>query len=172
MKDVSVRKPAIAKLDGIAAGKDLLLLLDASFAIATANSHLILPLDFPHRDTSQQFISSLIAESQKRKPPFEKLMAGEAITAHEAMTIGLISQVVKDNQELQKVCSELESQMSNHAPLAMSFAIEAVTDGLSLSLEEALQKESKLFSRCFETEDMREGIRAFYEKREPRFSGR
>ncbi|HYE74808.1 MAG TPA: enoyl-CoA hydratase-related protein [Blastocatellia bacterium] len=172
MSDSNLRKPVIGKLDGIAAGKDLLRLLDSSFAIATEKSGIVLPLDLPNRDEAQQFISSIVAESQRLKLPFEKLMAGGAITAYEAMSIGLISQVVKDNQELEKVCSELEDQMNKHAPLAMSFAIEAAANGLSFSLEEALQKESELFSRCFETEDMREGIRAFQEKREPLFTGK
>lgn len=66
----------------------------------------------------------------------------------------------------------LARSIAKLAPLAIRACLEAVTRGLSLPLEDGLALETELFSRLFETEDMREGTRAFFEKREPIFHGK
>jgi enoyl-CoA hydratase len=66
----------------------------------------------------------------------------------------------------------LAREISNLAPLAIRAGLEAVTRGIELPLAEGLALEAQLFSRLFATNDMREGTRAFLEKRSPVFNGR
>jgi enoyl-CoA hydratase len=63
-------------------------------------------------------------------------------------------------------------QLARHSPLALARALEAVVAGSEMPQAEALRAEGALFALCFATEDMREGTRAFLDKREPRFPGR
>ena len=60
----------------------------------------------------------------------------------------------------------------NKGPVAVALGLEAVNHGLELTLDEGNQLESNLFGLCFSTEDMKEGTRAFIEKRKPEFKGK
>ena len=80
--------------------------------------------------------------------------------------------MVQHQAELLAACEELASKICANAPLAVKYALEAVNHGLEVPLDEGLFLESSLFSLCFATEDMREGTRAFLEKRPPKFTGR
>jgi enoyl-CoA hydratase len=168
----SLGKPVIAAVGGTTGGDACLLALACSFAVATGAARFALPLDYAGRDFALAFAGQLTVTSQLGSPPFQKLSAGEEVTAHEALSVGLVTQVVAVGDDLIEVCQSLARQVGEHAPLALRSATEAVTRGLRLPLEEALRGESRLFARCFSTEDAREGVRAFYEKRAPRFSGR
>jgi enoyl-CoA hydratase/carnithine racemase len=168
----AARTPVIAAVGGTTGGDACLLALACSFAVATGAARFALPLDYADRDFALAFARQLIVASQLGSPPFQKLSAGEEVTAQEALSVGLVTQVVADRDDLIEVCQSLARQVGEHAPLALRSAAEAVTRGLRLPLEEALRGESRLFARCFSTEDAREGVRAFYEKRAPRFGGR
>jgi enoyl-CoA hydratase len=99
------------------------------------------------------------------------MLTGAPITADEALRVGLVSRTVQPSQ----LMSEAEAralEITKLAPLAIRACLEAVTRGLSLPLEEGLRLEAELFSQLFSTEDMREGTRAFLEKRAPVFKGK
>jgi enoyl-CoA hydratase len=164
-------KPVIAAVNGAATGAGCLLALACSFAVAAGAASFALPPDYADRDFALSFVRQVAGRSQQDDPLLRKLADGEAVTADEAFRLGLVTQVVAD-AELLEVCGGLARQIGGHAPLALAFAVEAVSEGLRLPLAEALRRESELFSRCFSTADAREGVRAFYEKRPPRFTGR
>ena len=99
------------------------------------------------------------------------ILTGRMITAAEALQMGLISRVVPAEnwyEEALNVCREL----ANRPPLALRLAKEAILKAHESSLREGLDYERKLFYMLFATDDQKEGMRAFTEKRPPVFAGR
>jgi enoyl-CoA hydratase len=99
------------------------------------------------------------------------MVAGEKLTADEALRLGLVNRVVAP-PELLPEAEKLADAVSQLAPLAIRACLKAVTLGSRLPLEEGLQLEAELFSQLFSTADMREGTGAFLEKRAPIFKGK
>lgn len=165
-------KPVIAAVDGTIESAGFRCVCACAFAVATEGSTFALPVAMPDRRLVVETVSAFVSERKRQVPAFEKLLAGEPISAQEALELGLVTQVVAARDELLAVCGDLAREMSSLAPLALRFALDAVTRGLRLPLAEALQIETELFARCFATDDVREGVRAFYEKRPPRFLGK
>ncbi|MBV8771764.1 MAG: enoyl-CoA hydratase/isomerase family protein [Deltaproteobacteria bacterium] len=99
----------------------------------------------------------------------ESVLAG--LPAPEAVACGVITLAVATEAELLPTAEQLALTISRNAPLAVRHALESIKRGSRLPLSEALELEAELFSRCFATEDAREGVRAFYAKREPQFRG-
>lgn len=99
------------------------------------------------------------------------LLTGEMIDAAEAYRIGLVNLVVPAAELIDRARVLLTAMIAN-APAALALTIEAVNSGYDLPLEEALRHEATAFGLSAATEDMREGTRAFLEKRPPRFTGR
>jgi enoyl-CoA hydratase len=98
------------------------------------------------------------------------LMTGEMIDAAEALRIGLVNRVVPAG-ELIKAATELLGQMLANAPLALGSCIEMANRGYDLSMGDALHMEATTFGLLAATADMREGTKAFLEKRPPKFTG-
>jgi enoyl-CoA hydratase/carnithine racemase len=84
---------------------------------------------------------------------------------------GLINKIA-DFSEVEAEAAALAEKIAPLAPLAIRACLKAVTEGARLPLEEGLRLESELFAQIFATEDMREGTRAFLEKRPPTFRGK
>lgn len=99
------------------------------------------------------------------------LLTGEMIDAAEAYRIGLVNLVVPAGELIDRARAMLAAMLGN-APAALALTIEAVNAGYDLPLDEALRFEATAFGLSAATEDMREGTRAFLEKRAARFSGR
>ncbi|MFQ5946230.1 MAG: enoyl-CoA hydratase/isomerase family protein [Anaerolineae bacterium] len=100
----------------------------------------------------------------------EILFSGEFIDAHEAYRIGLVNRVVREGQEVE-AAETLARVYAERAPLSLWFAKTAVNVGMTMPLEAALAFETGLTTQLFTTEDKAEGMRAFLEKRLPRFRG-
>jgi enoyl-CoA hydratase len=98
------------------------------------------------------------------------ILTGEMISAEEALRIGLVQQVVEPG-ELLPAAEALARKILANAPLAVRYSLEAIRRGLEMPLAEGLQMEATLFGLLCATEDMREGTRAFLEKRPPQFRG-
>jgi enoyl-CoA hydratase len=98
-------------------------------------------------------------------------MSGEMIDAAEAKAVGLVAEVVPDDQTLARAIALAEA-IAAKAPVAVRLAKEAVLNALDMPLEAGLQFERKAFSVVLATQDFKEGIAAFLEKRKPKFEGR
>jgi enoyl-CoA hydratase len=101
----------------------------------------------------------------------ELVMTGKIIKAQEAFEIGLINRVVP-TATLQKSVEELVDSLLKKSPLMLKFAKMAINKTLETSLSVGLAYESDLCSICFSTEDLKEGAKAFSEKRKPVFKGK
>jgi len=99
------------------------------------------------------------------------ILTGETIDANEAYRIGLVNAVVPA-ADLMTAARKMMGQMLANAPVALAMSIETIDRGLDMRLEDAIQLEAENFGRCARTEDMREGARAFLEKRPPAFTGK
>jgi len=98
------------------------------------------------------------------------LLTGRQIKADEALAIGLVNRVVPA-AELMATVRALATELASKAPIAMRYIIEAVNRGLEISFESAQVHEATLFGLVASTADMREGTRAFLEKRKAQFKG-
>lgn len=101
----------------------------------------------------------------------EMILTGEPVKAQEAYRIGLVNRVVPVGTVVREA-KRWARVLSTWGGLAMGAIIQSVNQGLELSLEEGLQHEAELFARLIATEDMREGIAAYFEKRRPVFKDR
>ena len=98
----------------------------------------------------------------------EMILTGRFLSADEAFSIGLVQKVTKP-EEIVKEAKSLATEIAGKGQLAIAAAMESVLDGFEVSQEEGLKIESKCFGRLVNTEDKKEGIEAFIEKRAPNF---
>ena len=161
--------PVIAAVNGIAAGGGCELAVACHIRIASINASFSLP------ETKLGIIpgyggTQRLAREIGRGRALEIMLTGRTVLAEEALRIGLINRIAAVGDLLTEA-ELLASEISNLAPLAIRACLEAVTRGLDLPLAEGLALEAQLFSSLFATKDMREGTRAFLEKRSPVFNG-
>ena len=90
--------------------------------------------------------------------------AARNIKADEAYRVGLVN-AVYSQEELMPAAKKLAKAIAANAPIAVRNCKKAVNEGLQVDMDQAVVIEEKLFADCFETEDQREGMRAFLEKR-------
>jgi enoyl-CoA hydratase/carnithine racemase len=96
------------------------------------------------------------------------ILLGEEIDSGEALAAGLVSELAEDPQAR---AMELAQAIAERGPLAERYAKEALNRGLEMPLEQALRYETDLTMILQTTDDRAEGVRAFLEKRDPRFRG-
>jgi enoyl-CoA hydratase len=101
----------------------------------------------------------------------EMVLTGEPIDAREALRMGLVSRVVPDELLVEDALT-LAASIATKSPLALRLAKEAVNVAFEMSLTDALAHERRLFYLLFASEDQKEGMAAFVEKRTPDFKGR
>jgi enoyl-CoA hydratase len=102
---------------------------------------------------------------------FELLLVGQPISADEALRIGLVNRVVPA-ADLAAETRALAAALAAKAPIAARYILDAVASGLEMSLADGQDYEATLFGLVSASEDMREGTRAFLEKRKAEFTGR
>jgi enoyl-CoA hydratase len=164
-------KPVIGAINGLAVGGGVELATACTWRIAVANSSFSQPearLGWMPGFGGTTRLPKLIGKSRA----LEMILTGEPITARESMLIGLVNLVVSDHREMMAICLKLALRLSRNAPLAIKYALDAVNHGAEVTMAEGLRLESALFGLCFSTEDVKEGTRAFLEKRHPNFKGR
>lgn len=101
----------------------------------------------------------------------ELIFTGRMVDADEALARGLVNAVYEPEELLPKAL-ELGATLASKSPLALAYAKEAVSEALQGSHPANLATEARLFAMLFSSGDQKEGMAAFIEKREPRFSGR
>ena len=163
-------KPVIAAVNGFALGGGCELALACHIRIASENAQMGLPevtLGIIPGYGGTQRMARLLGKGKA----LELICSGERVKADEAERIGLVNRVVPLEQLL-PVCEELAKKIASRAPLAVRAAIEAVVIGSEMPVEEGQLLEATLFGLLCATEDTKEGMRAFLEKRAANFTGK
>jgi enoyl-CoA hydratase len=163
-------KPVIAAINGFALGGGCELAMACHIRIASHGATFGQPESklglLPGFGGSQR-LPRLVGKGRA----LQMLITGEMIDCAEAFRIGLVTQVVPE-LELMTAARQLMTTILANGPLAIAACIEAIDRGLDMSLDEALLYEANLFGSLASTDDMREGTRAFMEKRAPAFKGK
>ena len=163
-------KPVIAAINGFALGGGCELALACHMRIASEKAQLGLPEVslgiIPGYGGTQRMVRLL-----GKGKAFELICSGERIGAADAEKIGLVNKVVPGDQ-LMAAAEELGNKIATKSPVAVRAAIEAINSGSDMALEEGQVLEATLFGLLCATEDMKEGMKAFLEKRAPDFPGR
>lgn len=163
-------KPVIAAVNGFALGGGCELAMACHIRIASEAAKFGQPESklgiLPGFGGSQR-LARLIGKGRA----IQLLLTGEMIDAAEAYRIGLVNRVVHA-AELMGSAREMMKQILANGPLAVALCIEAVDRGLEMSLDEGLILEANHFGLLAATDDMREGMRAFLDKRTASFKGK
>jgi len=163
-------KPVIASINGAAAGAGFNLALACDLRIASSDatfSQSFVKLGF-HPDWGGTYFLPRMVTSNVA---CELFFLGDSISAEEAYRLGLLNRVVPPDQ-LETETLRLAQRLCAAPAISVAAAKNAVYISEQDSLEAMLQYEVDAQLRCFDSEDAREGVRAFLEKRPPRFSGR
>jgi enoyl-CoA hydratase len=163
-------KPVIAAINGFALGGGCEVAMACTLRIAAENAKLGQPeinLGIVPGYGGTQRLPRLVGKGRA----LELLLTGAAISAAEALRIGLVNRVVP-GAELMTAVRQLASELARQAPIATRYILEAVHHGLEMPTADGLHLEATLFGLVTASDDMREGTRAFLEKRKPEFTGR
>jgi len=106
-----------------------------------------------------------------RAKAMEWILSGKTYTAQEALQYGLVSKVVEP-ENLMKEALDLAKTIASRGPVAVKTAKRLVHEGISMPLMQALRLEAVTFANLFSTQDQKEGMKAFLEKRNPSFQGK
>lgn len=163
-------KPVIAMLNGFALGGGLELAMCCHLRIAADTARLGQPEInlglIPGFGGTQRLL-----RLAGRAATLELCLTGAPIDAQRALQLGIVNRVVP-HAELETETMKLAAQLAAAAPLALRGMIDCVNVGGECGLEEGLEYESAQFGLVFSTDDMREGTRAFLDKRKPAFAGK
>ena len=99
------------------------------------------------------------------------LLTGDNIDANEAYRIGLVNMVVADDK-LMEEAEKIAGKIASKSPIQIEFIKSLVNKGIEVDLKKACELEISYFSKSFETEDQKEGMLAFLEKRKPSYKGK
>jgi enoyl-CoA hydratase len=163
------RKPVIAAVNGFALGGGCELALACHVRVASTKAKFGLPevkLGLIPGYGGTQRLPRLVG----RGPALRLILSGEPIDATEAHRIGLADMLAEPEALMETAYKFADACIAN-GPVAIARAIEAVDAGLDLVLGDGLRSEAKLFASLGDTNDMREGTRAFIEKRSAAFRG-
>jgi enoyl-CoA hydratase len=162
-------KPIIAAVNGLAFGGGCEVVEASSLAIASDNAQFAKPeikLGLPPTFGGTQRLPRLVG----RKRALKMILTGDPISAAEAHDIGLVCGVVPHHQLLGEA-KRLARRIMEWSPIAVTACLRSVTRGLNVSIHEGLAIEANQFAITVPTNDIREGINAFLEKRPARFQG-
>ena len=162
-------KPVVAAVGGFALGGGCELAMACHVRVASENARLSTPeakLGIMCGYAGTQRLARLIGKGRA----LELLLTGEMVDAPEALRIGLVNKVVSREKLLGESEALLRKMLAN-GPVSLRFILEAVNSGLEMPFAEGQYLEATLFGLICTTEDMKEGTKAFLEKRPPKFHG-
>jgi enoyl-CoA hydratase/carnithine racemase len=162
-------KPVIASINGPASGAGCNLALACDLRIAANNATLSQSFAKVglHPDWGGTYFLPRLVTANKA---CELFFLGDTIDAAEAARLGIVNQVVAP-EKLEAATLQLAERLRAAPPIALAAAKHAVYLSEAAELEEMLRYETEAQLRCFESEDGHEGVQAFLEKREPKFTG-
>jgi enoyl-CoA hydratase/carnithine racemase len=166
-----IPKPVVAAITGYALGGGCELALACDWRIASADAKLGQPeinLGIIPGAGGTQRLARLVGPARAK----DLIMSGRFVGASEALEIGLVDKVVPTPEEVYDAAVALVTPYTNGPAAALRAAKMAIDGGLEMDITAGLAWESQLFAALFATEDKREGMAAFVEKRKPRFTGR
>jgi enoyl-CoA hydratase len=166
----SFPKPVIAMINGfcLGGGNELALACDIRTTNEKARfSQPEINLGIMCGGGGTQRLARLIGEGRA----MELVLSGDMIDAETALKFGLVNHVWPAG-ELEPKTMELANKIAEKAPIALQLTKEAVKFASRSNLDEGLRREVDLFALCFATEDKKEGVAAFLEKRKPVFKGK
>jgi len=165
-----ISKPMIAAVDGycLGGGNELAMSCDVIIASETAT--------FGQPEVNVGIIpgaggTQRLTRTVGKYKAMEMILTGRSISAEEAYRIGLVNRVVP-SESLMEEAKKLASDIASKPPISIRSAKEAILKAQDTSLEVGLEFERKAFYMLFATEDGKEGMRAFLEKRKPNFKGK
>lgn len=166
----SFPKPVIAMINGFCLGGGNELALACDIRVASEKSKFSQPeinLGIMPGGGGTQRLARLIGEGRA----MELCLTGDMIDAETAHRFGLVNHVYPADQ-LEEETMKLAGKIAEKAPIALQLTKEAVKFASRSNLDEGLRREVDLFAICFSTEDKKEGVAAFLEKRKPEFKGK
>lgn len=166
----SLPKPVAAAINGYALGGGLELAMACTIRTAVRTAKLGLPevgLGIIPGYGGTQRLPRLVGLGRA----LEVILTGDPIDAEEAYRIGLVNRVF-DKEELLEGTEKMLRTIMSRGPVAVRYALEAATKGVNLPLAHGLDLEATLFGVLASSEDMQEGLKAFLERRQPKFRGR
>lgn len=162
-------KPVIAAVNGYALGGGCELAMACDIRIASEKAKVGQPetgLGITPGFSGTQRLPRLIGMGRAK----ELIFSAEVIDAQEAWRIGLFNKVVPP-EKLDEAAFEMAEKIASKAQLAVAYAKEAINKGFETDIETGLAMEANLFGLCFATQDQKEGMKAFLERRAPEFKG-
>lgn len=162
-------KPVIAAVGGVAAGFGCSLALAADVRLASSVARFALL--FVQRGLTLDGGASYFLPRLAGMRGLEMALTGEMVSAEEALRIGLVNRVVAE-AEFQEHVTAYAERLARNAPLALAAIKASIQRALTQSLDDTLTWEMQVQRRMEKTEDFREGVAAFLEKREPVYKGK
>lgn len=169
LRFTTLGKPTIARVPGHTYGGGLGLVASCDFAVAAESAKLGTPEI--KRGLFPMMIMAVLGRVMPRRELLSMMLLGESLTAAEAKRVGILSHVVAD-EELDTKTTELASKLASQSPTALRLGLSAYHRQADRALEEALPYLRDQLFATLATEDAREGLTAFLQKREPVWTGR
>ncbi len=163
-------KPVIAKIQGFALGGGMELAMCCTLRIAGEKAKFGQPEInlgvIPGFGGTQRLL-----RLAGRSAALELCLLGQTIDANRALALGVVTRVVAGDQ-LNAEVDAIATQLANSAPYALAGILDAILIGGECGLDQGLDYETQAFALCCATDDMREGTKAFLERRKPAFAGK
>lgn len=165
-----IKKPIIAAVSGYALGGGCELMMLCDIVVASETAQIGQPEInigvMPGAGGTQRLTRAI-----GKAAAMDVILSGRFLSAKEALAAGLVSRVVP-KEHYYTAALKLAHEIAKKSPLALRIAKDAVLKAHEMNLSEGLEYERKLFYMLFASEDQKEGMRAFVEKRKPQFKGK
>jgi enoyl-CoA hydratase len=158
----SLSKPVIAAVNGFALGGGWEMAMNCDLIIASQNARFGQP---------EISLGIVPGGGAMQKLAQELVYTGDIIDADRALAMGLVNKVVPP-ESLMTEAKALAKKLLSKSRVALAFAKKAINSGTAMSLDAGIDLDETFFARCFDTEDQKEGMKAFLEKRKPQFKNK
>jgi enoyl-CoA hydratase/carnithine racemase len=164
-----MKTPTVAAVNGMALGGGFGILLACDLAVASSEAALGTPEI--KRGLFPMMISRLIYEQLPRRAANELVLLGEKVSGERALELGIVNRTVPA-AEVRAAALELAARVASHSPAAMGLGRRAIYRQMDMPFSAAMDHLHDQLTLNLQTEDAAEGISAFFEKRDPKWSGR